>query len=168
MTETTPGRALRWLHRIEDGVLLAAVLLMVALAAGQILLRGLFGIGVLWIDPMLRSLVLWIGMLGALAASRTGQHIAIDVVTRALPRSWRLPVRGVACAFTAAVCAGFAWHGVRYTALEVEMASDAFADIPQWGVVAILPVAFALIGLRFAIFAVAFFTGREPFGDNAS
>ncbi len=167
MTEAAQGRALRWLHRLEDGVLVAAVLLMVALAAGQILLRGVFGTGVLWIDPMLRSLVLWIGMLGALAASRTGQHIAIDVVTRALPRPWRLPVRGVACAFTAAVCAGFAWHGVRYTALELEFASNAFASVPQWSVVAILPVAFALIGVRFALFAVAFFTGREPFGDTA-
>ncbi len=167
MTETR-ARALRWLHRVEDGVLVATVLVMVALAAGQIVLRGAFGTGVLWIDPMLRSLVLWIGMLGALAASRTGQHIAIDVVTRALPRRWRLPVRGVACAFTAVVCAGFAWHGARYTALEVEMASEAFAGIPQWSIVAILPIAFALIGVRFALFAGAFFRGREPFGDTDS
>lgn len=167
MTEP-PARALRWLHRIEDGVLVAAVLVMVGLAAGQIVLRGALGIGVLWIDPLLRSLVLWIGMLGALAASRTGQHIAIDVVTRALPWRWRLPVRGVACAFTAAVCAGFAWHGVRYTALELEFASEAFAGVPQWSVVVILPVAFALIGVRFALFAVASFAGRDAFGETAS
>ena len=157
-------RALRWLHRIEDGVLVAAVLIMVALAGGQIVLRALFGTSFFWVDPMLRSLVLWVGMLGALAASRTGQHIAIDALTRVLPRHWRLPVRGAACAFTAAVCAGFAWHGARYTALELELASEAFAGIPQWSVVVILPVAFTLIGVRFAVFAVAFFRGHEPFG----
>lgn len=165
MAADPPAGPLRALHRVEDGVLVVAVVAMVALAALQILLRGVFGGGLLWIEPLLRSLVLWIGMLGALAASRTGQHIAIDVLTRYLPRRWRLPLRAVACLFTAAVCAGIAWHGGRYLVLEYGFGGAAFAGVPTWAVVVILPAAFGLVGLRYALFAIAFLRGREPFGE---
>lgn len=166
--DAPPRGALRSLHRLEDGLLAGAVGVMVGLAALQIVLRGVFGGGLLWIEPLLRSLVLWIGMLGALAASRTGQHIAIDVLTRTLPAAWRLPVRGAACAFTAAVCVALAWHGARYLALEYGFAGDAFAGVPTWAVVAILPLAFGLIAVRYALFALAFLRGREPFGEASS
>ena len=159
---------LRLLRGLEDGVLVAAVAAMVGLAGLQIVLRGVFDGGLLWIEPLLRSLVLWIAMLGALVASRSGQHIAIDVVTAHLPGPWRRPLRAAACAFTAAVCAALAWHSGRYTALEHEFAETAFAGVPAWTVVAVLPVAFALIGLRYALFALAFARGREPFGDATS
>lgn len=156
---------LRGLHHVEDGLLVAAVGAMVVFAALQIVLRGAFGTGLLWIEPLLRTLVLWAGMLGALVASRGGQHIAIDVLTRYLPARWRLPVRAAACAFTAVVCAAIAWHGARYVALEYGFDGTAFAGVPAWAAVAILPAVFALIGLRYALFAVAFLRGREPFGD---
>jgi TRAP-type C4-dicarboxylate transport system permease small subunit len=168
VTDARRPPALTILHRVEDGALVVALVAMVALAGGQIVLRLFFGTGVLWIDPVLRSLVLWIGMLGALVASRSGQHIAIDVVTRALPERWRRRVLAGASAFTTAVCFGFAWHGGRYVALELEFASNAFADVPQWLVVTILPVAFSLIGLRYAIFCIAFAAGHDPFAGARS
>lgn len=157
--------AVRYLERVEDGLLVVAVAAMVGLAALQIVLRSGFGGGILWIEPLLHTLVLWTGMLGALVASRTGQHIAIDVLTRSLPPRWRLRVRAAACGFTAAVCAALAWHGGRYVALEYGFAGTAFADVPTWLVTAIIPAAFALIGLRYAAFTVAFLRGREPLGD---
>ena len=168
MTAEPPPGPLRLLHRFEDGVLVAAVAAMVALAALQIVLRNVVGGGLLWIEPLLRSLVLWIGMLGALAASRSGEHIAIDVLTRLLPATWRLPLRGLACLFTTVVCAAIAWHGARYVALEYGFDGVAFAGVPTWAVVVILPLVFGLIGVRYALFAVAFFRGREPFGEPAS
>ena len=161
-------RMLRGLQWLEDGLLVAAVVAMVVLAGLQIVLRGALGGGILWIEPLLRALVLWIGMLGALVASRTGQHIAIDVLTSALPAGWRRLLRAAASAFTALVCAGLAWHAGRYVALEYEFAEAAFADVPSWAVVLILPVVFGLIGLRYAAFTVAFLRGREPFGQVPS
>ncbi|MDZ7747703.1 MAG: TRAP transporter small permease [Halofilum sp. (in: g-proteobacteria)] len=163
-TERGPGIARR-LRQAEDALLVLAVAALVGLAALQIVLRGVFGGGILWIEPLLRSLVLWSGLLGAVVASRSGQHIAIDVLTRSLPTAWRLRVRAVACAFTALVCAALAWHGGRYVALEYGFDGTAFADVPAWAVVAILPAAFGLIALRYAGFALAFARGRQPFGD---
>lgn len=161
--ETGPERLRRSLHRVEDGLLVTAVLVMVVLAALQIVLRNVLGSGLLWADPLLRALVLWIGLLGAVAASRGGRHIAIDVLTRALPEGWRRRVLAAGCLFTAAVCAAIAWHGVRYVMLEYEFAGTAFAGVPTWAVVIVLPLAFGLIGLRYLLFTAAFARGHDPF-----
>jgi len=167
-SEPPAGRLRRGLHRSEDGLLAVAVLVMVVLAAGQVIARSVFAMGALWIEPMLRALVLWIGMLGAVVASRGGQHIALDVLTRALPPPWNRRLRAAGCAFTSGVCAALAGHAVRYTLLEYDIAGNAFAAVPTWAVVAILPVAFALIGLRYALFAIAFLRGYEPLGTPTS
>lgn len=169
MTTDRPiERLRRGLHLTENGLLVVAVLAMVVLAAAQIVLRNLFGSGQIWIEPLLRSLVLWIGLLGAVTASRDGSHIAIDILTRALPDRWRRGLQVAACAFTVLVCAAITWHGVRYVLLEYEFAGTAFAEVPTWAVVTILPLAFGLIGLRYALFAVAFLRGRDPFGRPES
>jgi TRAP-type C4-dicarboxylate transport system permease small subunit len=65
------------------GLLAICLLSMVVLSALQILLRNVFGAGVLWIDPLLRYLTLWIGFLGAALAAAEGRHIQIDVLSRA-------------------------------------------------------------------------------------
>lgn len=165
--EPTGARVRQGLHRTEDGLLVVAVLAMVVLAALQIVMRNVLGMGLLWIEPLLRALVLWIGLLGAVVASRDGQHIALDVLTRALPPRWRRPLRGAGCLFTTLVCGALAWHGVRYVLLEYDFAGTAFADVPTWAVVVIIPLALALIGIRYALFALAFLRGREPFGEPA-
>jgi|AntDeeMetagen681_2_1112603.scaffolds.fasta_scaffold03293_4 TRAP-type C4-dicarboxylate transport system permease small subunit len=167
-TEAPLERLRRSLHHTENGLLVVAVLAMVILAALQIILRNLLGSGQIWIEPLLRSLVLWIGLLGAVTASRDGSHIAIDILTRALPDQWRRGLQVAACSFTVLVCAAITWHGIRYVLLEYEFAGTAFADVPTWAVVTILPLAFGLIGLRYALFAVAFLRGRDPFGRPES
>ncbi len=165
--ETGPERLRRHLHRFEDTLLVVAVLAMVGLAFLQIVLRNLFGSGLLWIDPLLRALVLWIGLLGAVAASRGGRHIAIDVLTRALREPWRRRLVAGGCLFTVAVCAAITWHGVRYVMLEYQFAGTAFAGVPTWAVVIILPLAFGLIGLRYLLFFSAYVRGHDPFGGPA-
>ena len=77
----------RWLHRIENGILTVLVLILVALAGAQIFMRNAFGGGFSWADPFLRTLVVWTAMLGALAAVRDDKHIAVDVLQRFLPPS---------------------------------------------------------------------------------
>ena len=144
------------LHLTENGLLVVAVLTMVVLAALQIVLRNLLGVGQIWIEPVLRSLVLWIGLLGAVTASRDGSHIAIDILTRALPARWRRRMQVLACLFTALVCAAITWHAVRYVPLEYEFAGPAFARVPTWAVVTLLPLAFGLSRLRYPLFAPAF------------
>src|SRR5690554_7174070 len=61
----------RVLHIIEDTILVTLLLAMILLAGYDILARTLFGGGVAWISPILKIMVLWVGLLGALLATRT-------------------------------------------------------------------------------------------------
>ena len=69
------------IHRVEDFVLALLLSAMILLASAQIFLRNLFDSSLSWGDPMLRILVLWVGLLGALAASR-GWLLGADVGER--------------------------------------------------------------------------------------
>ena len=80
------GKTFERLRRIENGILALLVLLLVGLSGAQILLRIFFETGLSWADPFLRGLVLWTGMLGALAAVRDERHIALDLLQRYLTR----------------------------------------------------------------------------------
>lgn len=156
----------RLVHRLEDGLLAVAVVAMVALAGLQIVLRAGFDGGLTWIEPALRALVLWIGMLGAVTASRSGRHIRIDLLTRLLDPRRRHWLQAIGYGFTTAVCAGIAWHAGRFVRLELEFPVNAFAGVPSWAVALVLPLAFGLIGLRYLLATVALCRGREPFPDE--
>jgi TRAP-type C4-dicarboxylate transport system permease small subunit len=101
----------------------------------------------------MRQLVLWTGMLGALAAVRDEKHIALDVLQRFLSPLAQKIARILTFGFAAAICAALAWYS--YVMLNVDYVgatpSSAFASLPAWIPETILPVAFALMALRFVL-----------------
>lgn len=142
------------LHRVEDMVLAAAVFALVLLASASILLRTAFDTGVPWLDPMLRLLVLWLAMLGAMAAAREGRHIGLDIAARWLPAGAARVVRLATYGFAASVSAILAWQALRMVRDEYEMGGIAFAMVPTWVAQLILPVGLAVIALRLANAAI--------------
>jgi len=75
-----------FLYRVENGILVVLLLSMLAMAVFQIVLRNLFESGIVWGDILVRILVLWVGLAGAMVASRKGNHINIDILSRYLPK----------------------------------------------------------------------------------
>jgi len=146
-------RASTWLGYIEDGILAVLVLLLVVLAGAQIVLRDFFSTGISWADPVMRDLVLWTGMLGALAAVRDEKHIALDVLQRFLSPLVQKIARVVTMLFTAAVCGAMAWYC--FVMLQNDVGSASNDALPAWLPEAILPFAFALMALRFVLRAFA-------------
>jgi TRAP-type C4-dicarboxylate transport system permease small subunit len=142
--------AVRWVERIETGLIAALVLAMVVLAGAQILLRNLFDSGLSWADPLLRAMVLWAAMLGALAAARDDKHIGLDLVAHFLQGRTRRVLRVVTLLLAAAVSATMAWYGVGLVRLDVDSGA-ATAGIANWLVEAIVPVGFGLLALRLAV-----------------
>jgi C4-dicarboxylate transporter DctQ subunit len=123
---------------------------LVALAPLQLLLRNAFDAGIPWLDPLLRALVLWLGLLGALVASRGDRHIHVDLLARLLPPRSRMAA-AVATSLFAAVVAGFlAWHGGRFVGSELALGSHAFGAVPAAAVESVIPLAFAGMALRHA------------------
>ncbi len=144
----------RWLTRVEDLALSALLGTMVVLSGLQILLRNLFDSGLTWIDPLLRVLVLWLGLVGATVAARRGKHIRIDLVNRYLGGLGQRLAEAAGNAFTAAVCALIAWHGTRMVLGEREYATSGVLDVPVWVLQLVIPAAFGLVALTYLVSTV--------------
>jgi TRAP-type C4-dicarboxylate transport system permease small subunit len=99
-------------------------------------------------------MVLWVGMLGAMVATRHDKQISVDVLSRFLPRRWKSVVRVVTDLFTAGVAAVVGWHAGRLVLDDRAAGSVVFASVPVWVCELILPLAFTVIALRYAAFAV--------------
>lgn len=149
MTETRGG-ALGWLDRIENGLIAILVLAMVLLAGAQIVLRNFFETGFGWADPLLRAMVLWTAMLGALAAARDDKHIGLDVLAHFVHGRAQRALRLITLLFAAAISATLAWYGYGLVQLDYG-GSNAIAGIPSWLIEAIIPLGFGLLAIRFAL-----------------
>jgi TRAP-type C4-dicarboxylate transport system permease small subunit len=138
------------IERIETGLIALLVLAMVVLAGAQILLRNLFETGFAWADPLLRAMVLWAAMLGALAAARDDKHIGLDLLTHFLHGRSRRIARVIALLFAAAVSAAMAWYGFNLVQIDFG-GGTTIAGVPGWVIETILPVGFALLAIRLAV-----------------
>lgn len=141
------------LGRAVETILLATTLgAMVILAAAQILLRNVWGTGIGWADETLRILVLWVMMLGAVAASREQRHVSIDALSRYLAPTLRGPVALLIEGFTATVCVALAWYCYLFVADSLDAGDQALGgQLPAWTVQAILPLGFGLMGYRYTL-----------------
>ncbi|MGR8979505.1 MAG: TRAP transporter small permease [Gammaproteobacteria bacterium] len=149
------------LRRLEDIVLVAVLTVMIVLATGQVALRNVWGSGIGWADPLLRILVLWIALLGAMAATRDRNHISIDVLSKFLPRCLKKPAQLLTYSFTAVICALLAWQGGRLVLLDYRETTTAFASVPAWVCELIIPFGFGVMSLRFFLYGLKALTGRE-------
>lgn len=135
----------------ENATLIVLLCAMMLLAVGQIVLRELFATGFLWADELLRLLVLWIAMVGSVAACRDNRHIRIDALSHVLPARAVVAVRVVVDLFAAAVCAVLAWQTYRYLVLDIEYENTVLLDTPAWLAHVIVPLAFAFLAWRFVV-----------------
>ena len=140
---------------MEDGVLVVLLSVMILVGAAQILLRNFFDMGLAWGDQSLRILVLWVGLMGAVAASRENKHINIDVLLRFLSRRGRAMSQVAVGLFTTFVCGVVAFYAGRFVYLDYEAGAKVFGNLPVWIVEIILPVGFALIAIQYMIFSLA-------------
>lgn len=151
MPDKSPSPVIRFLHRIEDGILILMLMVMIFMAVLQIVLRNLFDSGILWGDGLVRILVLWIGLVGAMIASRNNHHISIDVVSRFLPPHLKRVSSLVISLFTMGICWVMAYFSFTFVLLEKEDGMTAFAAFPVWICESIIPVTFGIIGFRYMI-----------------
>jgi TRAP-type C4-dicarboxylate transport system permease small subunit len=171
--EPNPGAVAgvaRIIHQMEDAFLALLLGSMIGLASLQIFLRVALDQGLVWADPLLRVLVLWVGMMGAVAASRGDRHISIDALSRFLPAGLRQITNIITSLLTAAVSGLIAYHSGRFVSMEHEFASVSFSGIPSWTLQSVIPIAFAIIALRYAMHAgsraAALISGEAPSADD--
>ncbi|GMR06339.1 MAG: hypothetical protein BMS9Abin25_0927 [Gammaproteobacteria bacterium] len=148
-------RGVRILHNIEDSLLVIVLLAMVTLAFSQIVMRNFFGTGTIWLDPLLRVLVLWVGLLGALVATRQDKQISVDVLTRILPVKLKIISNIITRSFAGIVSAIIAWYSFLFLIDEWHSGVTAFASVPAWLTESIIPFGFSVIALRYTFQVIA-------------
>lgn len=151
----TNNKIISLINRIEDGLLVLILTSMICLAVYQIISRNLFSEGLVWIDPVLRTLVLWVGLSGAVVATRSDKHIRIDVFTKYLPSKILPYVQRTVYLFALLICLLIGWHAARFVYSEYEYATVAFAGVPAWVTALIIPVSFTLIAFRYALLLIS-------------
>ena len=143
--------ACRWVDRLERLVLAGLVTGMVGLSAVQILLRNVWHTGLNWAEPLLGMALLWLTMLGALAAAGLGRHLSIDLAAALLPRRASVWAGRATSVFAALVCGLLAWAAGRYVGFQREMDATVLLGWPIWKYYGIIPVALWLMVFRFAV-----------------
>ena len=136
---------------VEDTVLVVILSGMILLAFGQIVARNFFGFGFIWSDELLRMLVLWIAVAGAVAASRTDKHINIAILDRFLPPKINDQVKIIVDLFTSGVCGVITWHSIRFVHTSYEYEDILLGNVPAWLLQLVLPIGFGLISWRYLL-----------------
>ena len=149
-TRATVEPAVSAVARVEGGAVGVLLLAMVAIPAGETLSRRFLGRGLPGSAILVQHLTLWVGFLGALLATGTGKHLALSTA-EAIPAG--LPRRSAALLtrmISTAVCALLAYASFELVSAERSSDRTLPLGIPFWWSELIMPVASALIALRFA------------------
>jgi TRAP-type C4-dicarboxylate transport system permease small subunit len=136
------------LRRLESLFLTILLFGLMILGLVQIVMRN-FGVALPWADGLMRSMVLWLAMIAGIMAAGKLRHIRLNLVDHWLPETARVWIDRLAYLIAAAVCFVMSWYGMEMVAIEASFGAVAFLDVPTWVVQMVVPIGFALMGLRF-------------------
>lgn len=142
------------LNKFEGALLVLLLAAMVVMAFLQVVLRNGFNSTILWVDILLRHLVLWTGFLGAALATSSQRHINIDAFTRFLSPRVRSIVNSLTSVFAVAMCWFLLQASVTFVKNEMIAGSTIYADIPAWYSALIIPIGFGLLIFHFSLRAI--------------
>jgi TRAP-type C4-dicarboxylate transport system permease small subunit len=140
-----------WYEHLEESVLVCLVLGMVGLGTLQILFRNVLSIGLVWADPLLRQLVLWVALFGASIATRENRHITIEILPARLSPFLRSVIRGLLQLFSALVCLFLVYPAVRFILDDYQAGKHLALVIPLWVSQTVMPFMWLVLGTRFML-----------------
>ena len=143
-----------FLNKIEGAILVVFLAAMIIMAFLQVVLRNGFNSTVIWVDILLRHLVLWIGFLGAALATSNDRHITIDALTRFIAPKIRLLISAMTQLVAVAICYFLFQASLTFVANEISENRTLYHDIPSWYSQIIIPLGFGLLVIHFLIRAL--------------
>jgi tripartite ATP-independent transporter DctM subunit len=147
----TPRREPEKLGTSAERALVAFLLLaMVLLPAASTVSRRLIGRELPGSAVLAQHITLWVGFLGALLATVTGNHLALSTLEVMKPGWRRRAARFFGLAVSAACCALLAWASLRLVQAEWDgFGVVAFGIRVAWSQL-VMPAGFGVMALRFA------------------
>lgn len=141
----------RALVRVETALIVVFLSLMVLLAFLQVMLRNFLDTGLLWADPLVRHLVIWVGFVGAAVATHEERHISIDALSRFFAPRRKAAAHAVTSLFALVVCVFLADASWTFLKDELALGSEFMLNVPTWVALIIIPLGYAVIALHFAV-----------------
>jgi len=150
---TAPGaeeqiRPAKGIHRFENGFSSVILLMIAVLPTVEIVARGVFRTGLHSSGELLHHLVLWLTCLGGAITSREGKHITLSVGVDLIPEPWRGAIRTATGFIAATISTAMTWSAVSLVLIGFDPTTT-IAFIPIQLAVAVIPVGFLLITIRF-------------------
>jgi C4-dicarboxylate transporter DctQ subunit len=137
----------------ENTALVVLLGTMIGVSVFQIinrqLLDGIFSLS--WADELVKIIVLWLAMVGSVAAARDNKHIRIDLITHVLSGPVVAWAKVIVDLFAAVVCAVIGWSAYRLIREEMSWGDTIFTDVPIWMLHVIVPLAFLLLSYQFLV-----------------
>ncbi|HSB23980.1 MAG TPA: TRAP transporter small permease, partial [Burkholderiaceae bacterium] len=127
-----------------------AIALMSIIIPIGVVLRYVFGFGAQWPEPIAILLMVVFTFVGAAAAYRAGGHIAVAMLTDALPAALRRGMARLVDLLMLLVCAFVAWYGTR---LCLETMGQSISELP-WLPVGVTYAAIPLGALATLLFVL--------------
>lgn len=157
-------KADRYLGLAEAVVICVFLAALIFVGAFQAISRNFFKYNPHWVDPIIRSSVFVIGLLGAAMAAQSDRLINIDLLSRVFPARGKLFLKIVTGLVSILVCWWFIKSGMIVYDTE-KIPTDEALIKGEWVAMA-LPVTFVLIGVHLAVQTVLnlyyFATKKEP------
>ncbi len=141
------------LDRVLTGLCLYAACALLALISclgmWQVIGRFVFSQPSTWTEESMRRLLIWMVMLGIVAAFRQGALVSVDLMLRLSQGVWQTTVRWIITASSLAFLAVLVWFGIQlawrvrfqtFASMELSMAW-AYAAFPVGAALALVAVA---------------------------
>lgn len=142
---------IRIIWQIEDIILWVLLLALILTGVLQIVLRNWLDFGILWYEPLVRVLVLWLALAGAMVASRYDKHIQIDLLDQFLKPHQQKIVNKIIYLIGSVISLFVAYISIKFVIAEYKYGEIAFSIVPSWLTESIIPFAFFIIGIRFLL-----------------
>ena len=133
------------------GISCLLVLAMMLIITGDVVLRNLGLQGIPWSNEVSEDILYLVTLMTGPWLLRQGRHIRVDILLRVLPprRAWQLEwvgdLLGLAC------CLYFVWYGAKATISSYLTSAVSIKTLvmPEWWLLAPLPVTFLLFAVEF-------------------
>jgi len=136
---------------IEETFLCLLLTSMIILACTQIFLRFFFSGGFAWADPLLRYMVIWVGLFGASVATKRSKHISIDIISHLVPEKFLSWLHAFINFFAGSVCIALTYAAIIFVRDEAFYGGRGILSIPSWWLNMAYPIAFGIISARFLV-----------------
>jgi TRAP-type transport system small permease protein len=127
------------------------VLAMMLIITGDVVLRNLGLQGIAWSNEVSEDILYLVTLMSGPWLLRQGRHIRVDILLRALPArlawllEWISDLLGLAC------CLYFVWYGAKVALASYFTGAVSIKTLvmPEWWLLAPLPVTFLLFAVEF-------------------